>query len=132
MARAERGHGAGAHLRDPRRVDDRSRLPGPGVHEHQQRKLGRQTDAVVVTKVADHLHAGEPEGQHDPAEHVEVSVDPGIGLEVHARLEHGPSLALRAQRRLDRVEDLVVGQRQALDVGTVQVRELKRRHPARR
>jgi hypothetical protein len=131
MTGAQGGHGARAHLRDAGRIDNRPWLPRTGVHQDQDRKLGRQTDAVVAVEVTDDLHAGQPERQHDPAQHVEVPVDRRIGLEVHARLEHGPSLALRVQRRLYRIEDLIIRQRQLLDVGTVQVRQIQALHGAR-
>jgi len=45
------------------------------------------------------------------------------GREVHARLDDGPPLALRAQPVLDRGEDLVVRQRERRDVGRVEVGE---------
>ena len=128
VAGAERGHRAGPHVGDPGRVDDRARLPGPGVEQREQAHLGRQPGAVVAVEVADDLHAREPERAHDAAQDVEVPVDGRVGLEVHARLEDGLPLALRAQRGLDRVEDLVVVQREPLDVRAVEVRQLERRH----
>ncbi len=105
---AERGHRAGPHVGDPGRVDDRARLPGRGVEQRQEAHLRRQPGAVVAVEVADDLDAREPERADDAAQDVEVPVDRRVGLEVHARLEDRLPLALRAQRGLDRVEDLVV------------------------
>ena len=41
---------------------------------------------------------------------------------------HGLATALRPQRRLDGGEDLVVGEREALDVHAIEIRDVDRAH----
>ena len=47
-----------------------------------------------------------------------------VGHQVHARLDHGLAAALRREPCLDRGEDLVVGQRQRLDVERVEIGQI--------
>ena len=86
------------------------------IEQQQRRQLRGQALLVVVDEVADDLHAGAADGRADgAAQHVEMAVR-HAGLEMHARLDHRLAAALRRKRRLDRGEDLVVGQRKRLDV----------------
>ena len=48
---------------------------------------------------------------------------------MHARLDHRLPQPLRAQAALDRGEDLVVGQRERVDVGAVEIDEFDGGHP---
>ena len=128
VAGAERGHGAGAHLGDAGGVDDRDRHAGLGVEQVEDGELGRQAAPPVVDEVADDLHARQAQRAHDAPQDVEVPVDAAARHEVDARLEHRPALALRAEGGLDRVQDLVVGEREPLDVRAVQVEKLDRLH----
>ena len=101
-----------------------------GVEQVEDGELGRQSAAVVVDEVADDLHAREAQRVHHAPQDVEVPVDAAAGHEVDARLEHRPALALRAEGGLDRVQDLVVGEREPLDVRAVQEEQLDRLHAA--
>jgi hypothetical protein len=79
---------------------------------------------------ADDLDAGDAERLDVAAQHVEVPLRRRLRDQVHARLDHGLAVALRLQRGLDRGEDLVVGQREPRDVGTVQVGQINFLHRA--
>ena len=129
--RADRGHGAGAHIGQVAAVDDRFRDPIMRVHQKEESHLRRQAVAIVVDVVADDLHACEAERSlESAAEHVEMTVDLRVRHEVHARLDDGLLPALGGKAGLDRVQDLVVGQRQGRDVERVQVSQIERPHPA--
>ena len=60
----------------------------------------------------------------------EQAANPAVGRRdgLAPAAEAPAPLALRAQPGLDGAEDLVVGERQRLDVGPAQVRQLERRH----
>jgi len=49
-------------------------------------------------------------------------------LEMHARLDHRLAAPLRSQARLDRRQDLVVGDPELFDVEAVQIGDVDRRH----
>ena len=128
MLGADRRHGAGAHVGQVAAVDDRLRHAVARVHQQQQADLGRQSLLVVVDIVADHLDAGEIDRRAErAAQHVEMPVHGGIGHQMHARLDHRLAPALRGKTRLDRVDDLVVGQRQRLDVRRIEIVQIDRR-----
>src|SRR4029450_12521312 len=121
MLRTDRGDRAGASVGDPGRVDDRNRHPGAWVEEIEQRHLGWQAATIVIDKVADDLDARESERGNVAAQDVEMPVKRAVGDEMRARLDHGFAAPLRRELRLDRREDLVVGQREPRDVDTVKI-----------
>ena len=128
MLGADRGHRAGAHVGDAAGIQDRLRDAGAWVEQGQDGELGRQAALVVVHEVADDLDPGRVDRLLDrPAQHVEVPVG-DAGFEMHPRLDHRLAAALARQRALDGGEDLVVGDRQRLDVETVQVSDVDGLH----
>ncbi len=124
MLGSDRRHRAGAHLGDRGRVDEGDRHAGARIEEIEQRHLRGQAALVVVDIVADDLHAREAHRRHIAAQHVEMAAEGRVGLQMHARLDHRLAETLRAQSRLDGGEDLLVGQREALDIRPVEVREV--------
>ena len=125
---AERGQGAGAHLGDQGGVEQRHRHAGLRVEEIEQRHLRRQAAAPVLDIVADDLDAGQALRREVAAQHVEMALEGGIGLEMDARLDHRLAEALGPEPGFDGVEDLVVVERQPRDVRPVEIGEVDLAH----
>src|SRR3546814_13251687 len=97
------------------------------IKQQQDGQFGRQVVLVVVDEVADHLDAGGINRlAQRAAQHVEMAVG-DAGLEMHARVDHRLAPALAGQAGLDGGQDFVVGERQFLDIETVQVGEVNGR-----
>ncbi len=98
MLGAQRGHGAGAHVGDGGRIQDRLRHAGRWIEQVEDRHLGGQAELEVVDEVADDLDAGEAQRLHHAAQHVEMPVGGALGNRDGraARSRSGP-IALRAQ-----------------------------------
>ena len=104
---ADRRHGAGPHVGQVAPVDDRLGNAVARVHQQQQADLGGKSFLVVVDIVADHLDAGEIDRRPEcAAQDVEMPLHGGIGHQMHARLDHRFTAALRGKTRLDRADDL--------------------------
>ena len=129
LPRAERGDRARAHVREPGRVDHGLRHAGARVVQRQQAVLRGQPELIVVDEVAHHLDAGEAERSDVAAQDVEVTAERLVGPQMHAGLDHGLAEPLRPQAALDGAQDLVVGQREPLDVGAVEVGQVELGHP---
>ena len=121
MPCAQCRHRAGAHVGDRRGVEQRDGHAGSRIEKIEQRHLRWQPELVVVDVVSDDLDAGETERRDIAAQNIEVTVERGIGNEVHARLDHGLPATLCKQARLDRTENFVVGELERVDVRTVQI-----------
>ena len=102
-------------------VHDGDRRPGLRVHQVEDAQLGGQVFLVVVHEIAHHFDPRQPERLDHPSQHIEVPVSRILGHKVHARLDDDLAIALCPQGGLDSREDLVLGQRQRLDVGAVDV-----------
>jgi len=74
-----------------------------------------------VDEIADHLDAGETQRLHHAAQHVEVADRGALRNEMHPRLDHGLAGAPGRASRPRRVQDLVVGQRQRVDIRAVEI-----------
>ena len=101
------------------------------VHQQEQANLRRQPLLVVVDIVADDLDAGEVDRRAEgAAQHVEMPVHGLVGHQMHARLDDGLAASLRRETLLDRGDDLIVRQRQRLDVERVEIGQIERGHGA--
>ena len=99
MFGADRRDGAGAHVGDDGGVEDGARRAGARVEQVEDAEFRRQAVQVVVDIVADDLDAGRVERRDVAAQHVEMAVEGGVRLEMHARLDHRLAVALRDERR---------------------------------
>src|SRR5260221_7612798 len=130
MLGADRGHRAGAHVGDAAGIEERLRYTGARIEQRQDRKLGRETELVVVDEVADDFDARGIDGRLDgAAQHVEMAVG-HAGLEMYAGFDHGFAPALTGEARFDRRQDFVVGDLEFVDVEAVEIGDVERR-PAR-
>jgi hypothetical protein len=118
---ADRGDGSRAHVGEPGRVDNRNGASRAGVEQVEEAHLRRQSEPPVIDEIADDLDTRERERRDVTAEHVEVTVERCIGHEMHPGLDHRLAAALRREAGLDRGQDLVVGQCERRNVGTVEV-----------
>ncbi len=119
------------HVSYPRRINDGlwySRLRAKKV---EQRHLRRQSLLIVVDIVPHHFDAGIAERSDIAAENIEMAVDGGIRCQMEARLNNGLTTSGRHQSRLDRIQDFVIAERQASDIGATQVLDLKSAHFSR-
>ena len=123
---ADRGDRAGAHVGEPRRIDDRQRAAGPRIEQIEETHLRGQTVAVIVDVVGDDLDTCETERRDIASQHIEVTVEGSIRREMHAGLDHGLAMPLRAKARVDGVEDLVIAKREARDIEGVEVVQFER------
>jgi hypothetical protein len=122
---AERRHGTGPHVGQAGGVDHGLRHARSRIVEREQPVLRREAAVIVVDVVPDDLDAGQRERRDVAAQHVEVTTECLVRPQVDARLDHGLAVALGAQAGLDGAQDLVVRQREGLDVGPVEVGEVE-------
>src|ERR1700757_23469 len=87
-----------------------------------------KTEFVVINEVANDLDAGPVDRGFDrPAQHVEMAVG-GARFEMDAGFDDGIAPALGCKARFDRRQDFAVGDLEFLDVETVEVGDVDRRH----
>src|SRR5216683_1421697 len=127
MFGADRRHGAGTHVGNAARIQDRLRRAGARIEQRQDRKLGRKANFVVVYEVANNLDARGVDRRFDrAAQNIEMTVC-NARLEMDARFDHRLAPSLTGEARLDGRQDFVVGHLELFDIDAIEIGDMDRR-----
>ena len=121
---AERRHGAGAHVRDGRGVENGLHHARFRIKKIHDRHFRRKILLIVVHIVAHNLHTRHMQRLNIAAQHIEMPLGGILRHEMNAGLDAGLPQSLRAEAFLHGGKDFGVRHVQAGDIGTVEIGEI--------